>query len=80
MAPSPARLLIFLLPTPNLTPPPPARRPRRAWAGTARCAAPEAAASGGFVVIEDDLSELLQVHFFFRFFSPFNLFGNFVYC
>ncbi|KAM0870229.1 hypothetical protein ACQ4PT_040149 [Festuca glaucescens] len=61
MAPSPARLLIFLLPTPSLTPPPPVRRPRRAWAGTARCAAPEAAASGGFVVIEDDLSELLQI-------------------
>ncbi|VAI29115.1 unnamed protein product [Triticum turgidum subsp. durum] len=60
MTPSPARILIFLLPTPSLIPPPPVRRPHRAWAGTARCA-PEAVAGGGFVVIEDDLSELLQV-------------------
>ncbi|VAI29120.1 unnamed protein product [Triticum turgidum subsp. durum] len=60
MTPSPARILIFLLPTPSLIPPPPVRRPHRAWAGTARCA-PEAVAGGGFVVIEDDLSELLQI-------------------
>ncbi|KAF7057794.1 hypothetical protein CFC21_064985 [Triticum aestivum] len=60
MIPSPARILIFLLPTPSLIPPPPVRRPHRAWAGTARCA-PEAVAGGGFVVIEDDLSELLQI-------------------
>uniref|UniRef100_A0A453K6R3 Uncharacterized protein n=1 Tax=Aegilops tauschii subsp. strangulata TaxID=200361 RepID=A0A453K6R3_AEGTS len=64
MTPSPARILIFLLPTPSLIPPPPVRRPHRALAGTARCA-PEAVAGGGFVVIEDDLSELLQVHFSF---------------
>ncbi|XP_044984945.1 uncharacterized protein ycf45 isoform X3 [Hordeum vulgare subsp. vulgare] len=60
MAPSSARILIFILPTPSLIPPPPVRRPLRAWAGTARCA-PEAAGGGGFVVIEDDLSELLQI-------------------
>ncbi|KAF7071252.1 hypothetical protein CFC21_076627 [Triticum aestivum] len=60
MTPSPARILIFLLPTPSLIPPPPVRRPHRALAGTARCA-PEAVAGGGFVVIEDDLSELLQI-------------------
>ncbi|KAM3273162.1 hypothetical protein ACQJBY_042883 [Aegilops geniculata] len=60
MTPSPARIIIFLLPTPSLIPPPPVRRPHRAWAGTARCA-PEAVPGGGFVVIEDDLSELLQI-------------------
>ncbi|KAM3255376.1 hypothetical protein ACQJBY_048594 [Aegilops geniculata] len=60
MTPSPARIIIFFLPTPSLIPPPPVRWPHRAWAGTARCA-PEAVPGGGFVVIEDDLSELLQI-------------------
>ncbi|GJM87749.1 hypothetical protein PR202_ga03738 [Eleusine coracana subsp. coracana] len=60
------RLFRFPLPAPMLPllpAPSPLRRRRGAWAGAARCTAEASGAWGG--IVEDDLSELLQVYFCF---------------
>ncbi|TVU51373.1 hypothetical protein EJB05_02798 [Eragrostis curvula] len=54
------RLLLFPLHAPKLPPAPPSfRRQRGAWAGATHCAAEASRAWGG--IVEDDLSELLQI-------------------
>jgi hypothetical protein len=71
------RLLLFSLPTPKLPPEHPLlmrRRRGRGRPGIARCAAEAGAGWGG--IVEDDLSELLQVRirhpFWICLFSPTN--------
>lgn len=59
---APRRLLLFSLPTPKLSPEHPLFRQRRrgrTWPGIARCATEVGTGWGG--IVEDDLSELLQV-------------------